>query len=286
MTVRDYYHVTKPGIIYGNLFVAIGAFFLGAHWQIDWLHLIGMMFGLGLIIASGSVFNNYYDRDIDAAMARTKSRPSATGVISPRALIAYAGLLGLLGASILYILVNTESLAAALFGLISYDLLYTVLTKRGRFGTLVGSISGAMPPVVGYVAATGHFDLVALTLFLMLVFWQMPHAYAIALYRFDDYKVANVPVLPVLHGVRRTKLAMFVFVVLFTITAVHLTRLGAAGQVYGLIAALASLAWLALAIRGFYVSDWQRWGRRMFFASLIILMLLFVVMAIDTTIIR
>lgn len=283
MSLRDYYHVTKPGIIYGNLFVAIGAFFLGSHWHPNWLHFLGLVFGLGLIIASGSVFNNYYDRDIDGTMARTKTRPSVTGVISPRALLWYAALLGLLGATVLYVLVNKEALAAALFGLVSYDLLYTVLWKRSRFGTLVGSIAGAMPPVVGYVAATGQFDLVALMVFLMLVFWQMPHAYAIALYRFDDYQVAHVPVLPVLRGVRRTKFEILLYIIAFAIVAIEPARLRVAGILYGSVATLATLAWLALALYGFRALDTTKWARRMFIASIIILMLLFVILAIDTT---
>ena len=282
MSVRAYYEITKPGIIYGNLFVAVGAFLLGAVWHINLQHLVGMMIGLSAIIGAGGVLNNYFDRDIDAVMDRTKRRASVTGLISPTQMLVYGVALTLLGSSILYYLVNLNAMAAALFGLAVYLGPYTLIAKRGSVsGTVIGSFSGAMPPVVGYVAATGQFDATALVVFCILFFWQMPHAYAIALYRFDDYKAANVPVLPVARGIRQTKLYILGYVLLFGLSAVALATIGAAGLGYEIIATLASLMWLALAVRGFFTSDWKHWGRQMFLMSLIILMLLFLVMAID-----
>jgi protoheme IX farnesyltransferase len=284
MDLRAYYKLTKPGIIYGNLFVAVGAFFLAAGKAFEIDTFVAMFFGLGMIVGSAGVLNNYYDRDIDAKMERTRTRPSVTGEISGKAMITYGATLALVGSTLLFVFVNSTATMTALFGWFAYLFFYTLLSKRGSsWGTFIGGLSGAMPPVVGYVAVTASIDTVALVLLLTLFFWQMPHAYAIALFRFDDYKAANLPVLPVAHGITRTKIEILTYAILFSLTTPFLFILGATGRWYLLITSLVSLYWLFIIKKYWKQEDFTVFGKKVFLTSLIVLTTTFVMMSIDTT---
>lgn len=155
--------------------------------------------------------------------------------------------------------------------------------RRSVWGTLIGAISGATPPLVGYCAANNRFDAGAIILFFILVLWQMPHFYAIAMYRFSDYLAAGIPVLPVKKGIRATKITMLLFIIAFILVAPLLTIFGYAGNIYFVIALILGLAWLALCIRGFAISGATldaQWARKMFFLSLIVLIALFITIAV------
>jgi protoheme IX farnesyltransferase len=286
MNLRAYYTLAKPGIIYGNLFTAVGAFFLGSHWHPNLIAGLCMTLGLGAIIGSASVFNNYFDRDIDSKMERTKNRPSVTGAVSGTAMLLYGSILALIGSALLFFFVNTGATLAALFGWFSYVVLYTLLSKRGsEWGTFIGGSSGAMPPAVGYIATTGNVDVVAITLFLMLVFWQMPHAYGIALYRLKDYEAAAIPVLPIARSIRRTKIETLIYILLFIVTTLYLTKIGATNTAFALIATAITIYWLFVTYTEWSNPDVTRFGKRVFLTSLIVLVVVFVAMGICTTII-
>ncbi len=184
--------LTKPGIIVGNLFTLIAGFFLAvAHHRANinniplniYLYCLITIFGISFVIASGCVFNNYIDQDIDSRMQRTKNRVLVKKLISNKIAIVYAFILGLIGLFLLYFFTNKLAFSLALFGFIIYLFIYTMIFKRTSvYGTLIGSMSGAVPPVVGYCAITNSFDIGAIILFAMLSFWQMPHSFAIAIY--------------------------------------------------------------------------------------------------------
>ncbi len=282
MNLRAYYTLTKPGIIYGNLFVAVGAFFL-ASGMTSFEILPAMFFGLGLIIASAGVLNNFFDRDIDIKMERTKGRPSVTGEVSGAAMVAYGISLGMAGTALLYFFTNPTATMAALFGWLAYLLFYTLLSKRGSpWGTFIGGFSGATPPVVGYTAITGSVDAVAIVLFLMLFFWQMPHAYAITLFRINDYKAAHIRVLPLARSIQRTKIEMVIYAIMFTITAPALYLLKSAGIFYLTITVLVSAYWLFVIKKYWSLTDSHVFGKKVFLASLIVLMVSFLMMAVDS----
>jgi protoheme IX farnesyltransferase len=157
--------------------------------------------------------------------------------------------------------------------------------RRSAWGTVIGSIAGATPPVVGYCAASNRLDGGAIILFSILVLWQIPHFYAIAIYRFNDYVAANIPVLPVTRGIRATKITMFLTVIAFAFVAPLLTVFGYAGYPYLTIALVLSFAWLALCIQGLIFVNGgaaadARWARNMFFLSLIVMVALFATIAI------
>jgi len=201
--LKAYYRLTKPGIIYGNLLTAAAGFLFASKWHIVPGLFAATLAGTSLVIAAACVYNNYIDRNIDKRMARTKKRALVQGTISGKHALIFATMLGVLGFALLLAYTNTLVTVIGVIAFIDYVVLYGISKRRSVYGTIVGSISGAAPIVAGYVAVTNQFDLGALLLFFILVYWQMPHFYGIAMYRFDDYKAAGIPVLPVQKGMAR-----------------------------------------------------------------------------------
>lgn len=268
---KTYYSLTKPGIIRGNVITAAAGFFLASRGHVNFWLLGATLAGLSLVIASACVFNNYIDRDIDAKMSRTKQRALVRGQISNRHALIFARLLGVLGALILALYTNLLTFALAVTGFVFYVFVYGIWKRKSVHGTLVGSISGAIPPVVGYTAVTGHLDPAALILFLILVVWQMPHFYAIAIYRQPDYEAAGIPVMPIKQGIRRTKITMLVYTLAFIPVAASLTIFGYTGLMYLAIVLVLGLVWLVTCLRGLSTTNDQRWAQQMFKFSLIVL---------------
>lgn len=282
--IKAYYHLTKPGIIYGNSLSLIAGFLLASKGQFNVGLFLAALAGLSLIIGSGCVFNNVYDRHIDAKMQRTKNRAMVTGKISKTNAIIFGIILLLLGIVALHHHVNNSALIAAITGWIVYVLIYTPFKHRNVHATLIGSIAGATPPVVGYTAVTNGFDAGALILFLILVFWQMPHFYSIAMHRLNDYTSANIPVLPIKKGIRATKIQMLIYILLFMVAAASLTYFKFTGYVYLLVIILISLKWLWYAIKGFNAADDKIWAKKMFSTSLMVLTSLCVIISISSLI--
>lgn len=279
--LRDYYQLTKPGIIRGNALSASAGFLLAAKGLVDGGLFVAMLGGLSLVIGSAGVFNNYIDRAIDKRMVRTKKRALVRGSISGRSALIYASLLGLSGEAILAVATNWLTALIALFGFVMYVVVYGVWKRRSTHGTIVGSVSGAVPPVVGYCAVSGRLDSATLILFLILVFWQMPHFFAIALYRLKDYAAAGLPVLPVKKGSRTTKIQMLLYTLGFALASVMLTVLGYTGRVYLGVALLLGVSWTLLGIQGFRANDDARWARQTFMFSLFALTLLCLTISVD-----
>jgi protoheme IX farnesyltransferase len=268
--VREYYRLMKPGIIYGNALTAVAGFGIATESLIS-PTLLFMVFGLSCIVASGCIFNNYLDRDIDGKMERTKDRALVQGTISEHAAIVFGILMGVSGSVLLYF-TNVLTLIVALFGLFSYVVLYTILVKRSTVhGTLLGSISGAIPPVVGYTAATNSLDVGALILFLILVSWQMPHALAIAIRRIEDYRRANIPIMPISRGLRAAQAQMFSYVFIFLCANFTLWFKGFTGSTYVLGMTFVSLVWLYVCFEGFFATDEKAWAKKVFLFSLVII---------------
>lgn len=278
--IKTYYSLTKPGIIGGNVVTAIGGFFLAS--KIFSLSLLLLtLLGLSLIIASACVFNNYMDRDIDKLMTRTKNRALAQDIIPKRNALLFGASLVLIGTLVLAIFTNLLTVLVALSGFVIYVLLYSPLKYRSSYGTLIGSIAGGVPPLVGYFAAGGHFDMGALLIGGSVVLWQMPHFYAIALYRLADYKAASIPVLPLVKGIHTTKVHMLIYTVAFLVTTVSLTLFGYTGYIYlGVITVLDAI-WIWLCTKGFTCSNDTLWARKVFIFSLIIITALCLLIAVN-----
>lgn len=191
--LKKYYYLTKPGIVRGNALAAIAGFFFALQGSFDWQLFASMLAGLSLIVASGCVFNNYFDRHIDARMERTKKRAIPSNRISSRNAIIFGSVLGVAGTALLLLYTTPLALLCALLGWVVYVCFYTPLKHHSSTALYVGAIAGAMPPVVGYTAVTNAFDLYALFLFAALYVWQIPHFIAIAYFRFEEYAAAGIP---------------------------------------------------------------------------------------------
>lgn len=271
MSIKTYYRLAKPGIVYGNMITALAGFLFASKWQFNILTLMATIVGLGLVIGSACVFNNFVDRDIDAKMERTKNRGFAAHSISPAAGLTYGAALGIIGIALLIMYVNLLTAAITFFGFLVYVILYGYTKRVSHWGTVVGSISGSVPIVVGYTAVVNRLDIEALLLFIILAVWQMPHFYAIAIYRMEDYKSAGIPVLPIKKGNGVTKIYTLCYIVAFLIAASLLTFLGYAGYTYLAIELVLGFAWLWLAIEGLWTKDDVAWARKIFFFSLIVI---------------
>lgn len=277
----NYYLLTKPGIILGNLLTVAAGFLLASKGEVDFRCFFATLLGLALIIASACVFNNYIDRQIDKKMARTKNRSLAKGLISGRRAIIFAVILEVLGNLILFLYTNLLTVFIAGVGFFVYVVLYSLWKGRTIYGTALGSIAGAVPPVIGYCAVSNHFDLGAFVLFMMMVLWQMPHFFAIALLHFDDYVAAKIPTLPVQKGILRTKIHMIFYILGFTLAAIMLTLFNYTGYIYLMVAMSMSVLWLLLCLQGFKSDNDQLWGGRMFRLSLLIITAICLVIPFD-----
>jgi protoheme IX farnesyltransferase len=269
---KSYCLLTKPGIMIGNVITTAGGFALASRGRIDvWLFLATLL-GICLVIASGCVFNNYIDRDADQKMERTKNRALAKGVISTHSAIVFAIVLGVLGTLCLAFFTNLLATAIALVGFLVYVVLYSFSKYYSIHGTLVGSVAGAIPPVVGYTAVSNRLDLGAFILFAIIVVWQMPHFYAIAIYRLKEYTAAAIPVVPIKKGMKATKIQMLLYIIAFIAVSLMLVVFGYVGALYLLTALVLGLAWLGLCIQGFYAKNDRLWARKMFIFSLVVIM--------------
>lgn len=280
--IKQYLQVTKPGIIFGNLISVVGGFLLASKGNIDYPLFLATLVGVSLVVASGCVFNNYIDRDIDKKMERTKNRVLVKGLIQPKISLVYATLLGIAGGALLYFAANALSMWLALAGFIIYVGVYSLYMKRNSvYGTLIGSLSGAAPPVIGYCAVSNEFDAGALILLLIFSLWQMPHSYAIAIFRFKDYQAANIPVLPVVKGISVAKNHITLYILAFMVATVMLSLGGYAGYKYLVVAAAVSVWWLGMALRGYKTSNDKVWARKLFVFSIVAITSLSVMMSVD-----
>lgn len=279
--IKTYYMLTKPGIIMGNIITTAGGFALASKGQINYWLFLATLIGLSLVIASAGVINNYLDRHADGKMARTKNRPLVKRLITERSAILFAIMLGISGFSILALYTNLLTVFVTLAGFLIYVVLYVIWKYRSVHGTIIGSLAGAVPPLVGYCAVSGRLDLAGLILFMILVLWQMPHFFAIALYHFDDYAAASIPVLPVKKGIYVTKVHMLVYIVAFILTTLMLTFFNYTGYLYLMAAIVLGLAWFALGVRGFARDDHQVWARHMFRLSLVVITMLCLMISVD-----
>ncbi|WP_397538971.1 heme o synthase [Rummeliibacillus pycnus] len=268
----------KTGIIKSNLIPMVAGLTLALYtYEINpfdkILEIICAIIGSALVIAAAGAFNNLYDRDIDAVMQRTKVRPTVTGEIK----IKYVWGIGIgsaiVGLAALYI---ATPLAALLgfTGLFFYVFPYTMWSKRYTvYNTEVGSISGAMPTLIGWAAIHPNILHPAiLGLFVIMLIWQMPHFYAIAIRKQDDYSAANVPMLPVAKGMKRTYITTNIYLILLIASCF---LLGTLSKGLMLVALLLSIAWLAMNIYGYHKKDPKKWATLLFVYSLFYMTILF-----------
>lgn len=270
--LKNYLSLTKPGIIFGNLIASAAGFFLAAKGQIDWPLLLATIFGVVFIVGSGCAFNNVIDRDIDGKMQRTKNRVLVTGLLSVNRALVFATMLGTIGFGLMYFFTSPLALAFGALGFVVYVGFYSLMFKRTSvYSTAIGSLSGACPPVMGYVAVTGTMDIAALILLMAFCLWQIPHSYAIAIYRFSDYQQAKIPILPIIKGTRSARFHMLAYIIAFVIVCVMLTQQNYASILFAIVMTTLGLYWAYVAVMEYGASNEQLWGKKLFILSVIII---------------
>ncbi|MEC7729617.1 MAG: heme o synthase [Pseudomonadota bacterium] len=279
--LRQFIALTKPGIIFGNAISVLGGFFLAAQGEFNPALLTATLFGLALVIASGCAFNNLIDRDIDAQMTRTRDRPLVQGTITPATTFGFATMLGLAGFTMLF-QINVLTFGLAAFGFAVYVGAYSLYFKRRSVhGTLIGSLSGAVPPVVGYCAVTGTFDTGALILLAIFCLWQMPHSYAIGIFRFRDYQRAGIPVLPVAKGIITAKHHSLAYTIAFVLATLSLSVAGYTGIGYFVGALLLGLNWIRIGLAGYQTTNNVKWARSNFGFSILTVCILSLMLSLN-----
>lgn len=284
-TWRDYIEITKPGIIKSNLIAAFTGYFIATGLEaFDWPILLAIMLGTMFLIAGGCAINNFYDRDIDPIMERTHKRAVAAGKIRPTVALWYGILLTILGFAILFVGTNARTAGIGFAGWFVYVFVYTMWLKRHSiWNTIVGGICGAVPPMMGWVAVTNSVDLTAWSLFAILFMWQPPHFYALAIRRVEDYRLASVPMLPVVKGINATIGQTLFFTILLLISSLIPVWTGALGWFYAIVAIGLGIPYIIFTCQGYYMKQDQqnKWANKMFFYSLIYLTALLLVMNLD-----
>ncbi len=269
----------KTGIIKSNLIPMWAGLTLGMYknkmtFVENIPEIIFATIGSALVIGAAGAFNNVYDRDIDAIMPRTKSRPTVTGEMSAKSALTLAFAFLILGAVVLA-LASPLAAAFGLLGVFLYVVPYTMWTKRRTiYNTEIGSIGGAIPALIGWAAVSSDITHPAiLGLFFVMVIWQMPHFYAIAIRKHADYEAASVPMLPVVKGMQRTYYQTNFYLILLILSSFLFGTLSVGIM---LVALLLSIAWLVMSIYGYHSNkDQIKWATKMFVFSLIHMTILF-----------
>jgi heme o synthase len=278
---RDYVTLTKPRIMSLLLLTGAAGMFVGAQGVPDPGLFAAAMVGLALACGGASALNHVLDRDVDRSMKRTASRPVADGRISPELALEFGLALSALSFVLLASVVNVLTACLALVGNLFYVLVYTRWLKRSTPQNIViGGAAGAVPPLVGYAAATGDLALPALFLFLIVFFWTPPHFWALALLIKRDYEAARIPMLPVVRGDRETARQVLLYTVLLVGLTLVPVLTGTFGVLYLLAALLLGGQFLRLALR-LWRSTAPAQAGALFHYSLAYLALLFVAMAAD-----
>ena len=282
--VRDYIDLLKPRVMSLVVFTGwIGVLIAPVH-----LHPFKAALAvLAIALGSGAAgaINMWYERDLDALMARTRNRPLPAGRVAPDDALGLGVLLSMF--SVLLMAVSTNLVAAALLAaaILFYVFVYTIwLKRRTPQNIVIGGAAGAFPPMIGWAAATGDVSAVGIALFLLVFLWTPPHFWALALYRSEDYRRAGVPMLPVVAGPRETKRQMVIYTLLLLPVTLAPTLLGAVGWVYGAVALALSLGFIGHAIAVWRTADDETAfgaARRMFRYSLIYLAAVFAALPVD-----
>jgi protoheme IX farnesyltransferase len=278
--LRDYYRLAKPGIVYGNLLTVVAGFLFASHAAPHPILLSALVVGMALVIGGSCVLNNFFDRDIDAHMSRTKLRATVTGTITVTRSLAYGIVLMVLGLVILVLYTNMLTTAVAAAGVLAYVGVYTPLKRVTRIHTLIGSIAGAVPILAGYAACANEIGATGMLLFLIMMLWQMPHFYAIAIYRASDYAAAGVPTLLSEAGISATKTAVLVYIASFGLAQASLFVIGATGYVYFVVTSAFAISWFVRALRA--SADDVQWARGLFGFSLRVLIALSAALAFSS----
>ncbi len=254
--LRSYYELCKPNVVYMMLICAFVGMLLAEESVSSFGYLFVSLTGIAFCAASAAAVNQVIDRNTDASMTRTDQRPLPQGELSPTHASLFALIIGILGALILYLYVNTLTMILTLSSLVGYAFIYTVYLKRATPQNIViGGLAGAAPPLLGWSSITNTIDPYALLLVLIIFVWTPPHFWALAIYRKDEYAKESIPMLPVTHGVAFTKLQIVLYTIILFIVSVLPYVVLMSGEIYLFSALILSTIFLYYSINLYFSND-------------------------------
>ena len=278
---RDYLELTKPKVVALMILTSIIGMFLSVPGMVPIDVLILGNVGIALCAGAAAVINHVVDRKIDLKMSRTLNRPVAKGRVSPYQALLFSTILGLIGMAILLVYINSLTAWLTLASLFGYAVLYTSYLKRATPQNIViGGLAGAVPPLLGWTAVTGEVHGHALLLVLIIFAWTPPHFWALAVHRKDEYAKAEIPMLPVTHGEKYTKISILLYTVLMILVTLLPFAVGMSGWLYisgALILGAGFLYWAIVMM----LDRNPNAGMDTFKYSIVYLMALFIIMLVD-----
>ncbi len=278
---RDYYELCKPKVVALILFTAAVGMFLSTDGWVPFNAWFWGLIGIGLAASAGAALNHWVDQEIDARMDRTSARPLPRGHLSSRNALIFALALATLSMVVLVAFVNVLTAALTLASMVGYAVIYTMFLKRSTPQNIVlGGAAGAAPPVLGWTAVTGELHSEALLLFLIIFVWTPPHFWALAIRRRDDYARADVPMLPVTHGIAFTKLHVLLYTILLVIVTIMPFLVQMSGTIYLAGALALGIGFVYYAIR-LYRSEGDDFAMKTFGYSIFYLSALFAFLLLD-----
>ena len=279
--LKSYYELCKPNVVYMMLICAFVGMLLAEESVESFGYLLVALTGIAFCAASAAAINQVIDRKTDASMTRTDQRPLPQGELSATHASIFALIIGLFGATILFLYVNTLTMALTLASLIGYAFIYTIYLKRATPQNIViGGLAGAAPPLLGWASVTNSIDPYALLLVLIIFVWTPPHFWALAIYRRDEYAKESIPMLPVTHGVVFTKLQIVLYTIILYIVSLLPYVVLMSGEIYLFSALILSSIFLYYSINLYYSSDIED-AMKTFQFSIYYIFLIFLALLID-----
>ena len=280
-TWQDYYEMTKPKVVLMLLLTALVGMCLSVEGALDLQLLVAGLLGIGMLSSSAAVVNHVVDHKIDAQMARTLNRPVPNGRVTPKRALVFAFALCAVGYVILELWVNRLTALLTLASLVGYAVIYTMYLKRATPQNIViGGLAGAAPPLLGWTAMTGEIHPHALLLVLIVFTWTPPHFWALAVHRVDDYSKADVPMLPVTHGVEFTKTSILLYTIMLFVVCLMPYLVGMSGVIYLLGVTVLNVLFLYYAWKMKYAST-EKTAMSTFKFSILHLIVLYVILLVD-----
>ena len=279
--LKSYYQLCKPNVVYMMLICAFVGMLLAEQTVSSYFYLFIALTGIALCAASAAAINQVVDREADASMTRTDQRPLPKGDLSVMHASIFAFVIGLLGALILYLYVNTLTMILTIGSLIGYASIYTVYLKRATPQNIViGGLAGAAPPLLGWSSVSNTIDPFALLLVLIIFVWTPPHFWALAIYRKEEYAKESIPMMPVTHGVAFTKLQIVLYTIILFIVSVLPYVVLMSGIIYLVSALVLSTIFLYYSVNLFYSDDDQD-AMNTFQYSIYYIFLIFLALLVD-----
>ena len=279
--LRSYYELCKPNVVYMMLICAFVGMLLAEESVSSFGYLFVSLTGIACCAASAAAVNQVIDRNTDASMTRTDQRPLPQGELSPTHASVFALIIGILGALILYLYVNTLTMILTLASLVGYAFIYTVYLKRATPQNIViGGLAGAAPPLLGWSSISNTIDPYALLLVLIIFVWTPPHFWALAIYRKDEYAKESIPMLPVTHGVTFTKLQIVLYTIILFIVSMLPYVVLMSGEIYLFSALILSTIFLYYSINLYFSNDDED-AMKTFQFSIYYIFLIFLALLID-----